>query len=63
MEADGNNRAFDTSSDKIWDRVNRGVCNICLLRTTWANTVYSDNGKTSSTDTWRPLRTTSRKSD
>ena len=27
MEADGNDRAFDTSSDKIWDRVNRGVCN------------------------------------
>ncbi|KAF5852638.1 hypothetical protein GGP41_008037 [Bipolaris sorokiniana] len=24
MEADGNDRAFDTSSDKIWDRVNRG---------------------------------------
>ncbi|KAH7551424.1 hypothetical protein BM1_09740 [Bipolaris maydis] len=24
MEADGNYRAFDTSSDKIWDRVNRG---------------------------------------
>lgn len=59
----GDNRAFDTTSDKIWDSVNRGVCVICLLRVTWANAVNSDNGRTSSTDTWRPLRTMSRKID
>lgn len=33
MEADGNYRAFDTSSDKIWDAVNRGVCNTACVET------------------------------
>lgn len=61
MEADGNDRAFDTTSDKIWDNINRGVCNSDRLGAKNANAAGSANGRTSSTDTWRPPRTTSRK--
>ncbi|KAL6166787.1 qcr9 subunit 9 of the ubiquinol cytochrome-c reductase complex [Exserohilum turcicum] len=53
--------AFDTTSDKIWDNINRGVGASGSLRVQDANAGGSDNGRTSSSDTWRPPRTTSRR--
>jgi hypothetical protein len=55
-----NNRAFDTGSAKIWDSINRGVRDDPVLEETCANPYDSDNGRTSSSATWRLPRTTSR---
>jgi hypothetical protein len=55
-----NNRAFDTGSEKIWNTLNKGVRRIARIAVTMANAMGSDNGRTSSTDTWRRPRTTSR---
>jgi hypothetical protein len=54
------NRAFDTGSAKIWDSINRGVRDHVVLGAARANSDNSANGRTSSSATWRPPRTTSR---
>jgi hypothetical protein len=55
-----NNRAFDTGSEKIWNSLNQGVSTIIRLEVACANLDGSANGRTSSNDTWRPPRMTSK---
>lgn len=54
-------RAFDTGSERIWDNINRGVGAAHSIRAIQANKSGSANGRTSSSDIWRPPRTTSRR--
>jgi hypothetical protein len=53
-------RAFDTGSERIWNGINKGVCENLAIQTSVANALDSVNGRTSSRSIWSQPRKTSR---